>query len=83
MVHDDKVRDAVLKNLNAVGKKAGLKPLEQLSSVVLTDEEWTPQNGLLTAAQKLNRKKIVQTYKQEIDVRRLIPPRVAGRGRAR
>lgn len=83
MVHDDKVRDAVLKNLNAVGKKAGLKPLEQLSSVVLTDEEWTPQNGLLTAAQKLNRKKIAQTYKQEIDVRRLIPPRVAGRGRAR
>jgi len=83
MVHDDKVRDAVLKNLNAVGKKAGLKPLEQLSSVVLTDEEWTPQNGLLTAAQKLHRKKIAQTYKQEIDVRRLIPPRVAGRGRAR
>lgn len=68
-MHDHKIQDAVLKSLNAVGKKAGLKPLEQLASVVLDDEEWTPQNGLLTAAAKLNRKQIVQKNKQAIDVR--------------
>lgn len=45
---DSAVRDAVLKELNAVGKKAGFKPLETLQTVVLTDIEWTPQNGLLT-----------------------------------
>ncbi|GAA5825193.1 hypothetical protein JCM3770_002345 [Rhodotorula araucariae] len=67
LVHDAKVRDAVLKSLNASGKKAGLKGLEQLQSVVLTDDEWTPQNGLLTAAQKLNRKEILKRYKKEVD----------------
>ncbi|BGP46913.1 long-chain fatty acid-CoA ligase [Rhodotorula kratochvilovae] len=67
LVHDSKIRDAVLKSLNGVGKKAGLKGLEQLQSVVLTDDEWTPQNGLLTAAQKLNRKEILKRFKKEID----------------
>lgn len=62
------VRDAVLKDLNAVGKKAGLKPLETLQTVVIDSEEWTPANGLLTAAQKLQRKEIVKHYKKEIDV---------------
>ncbi|KAL8278789.1 hypothetical protein RQP46_008858 [Phenoliferia psychrophenolica] len=61
------VRDAVLKELNLVGKKAGLKPLETMQTVVLTPEEWTPQNGLMTAAQKLQRKAIEKKYKPEID----------------
>ncbi|CDR37871.1 RHTO0S03e00496g1_1 [Rhodotorula toruloides] len=67
LVHDQSIRDNVLKSLNGVGKKAGLKPLETLQTVVLCDEEWTPQNGMLTAAQKLNRKVIVEKYKKEID----------------
>ncbi|KAI5476060.1 long-chain acyl-CoA synthetase [Pseudohyphozyma bogoriensis] len=64
---DEGVRKAVLDDLNATGRKAGLKPLEALQCVVLTPEEWTPQNGLLTAAQKLQRKAIQQKYKSEID----------------
>ncbi|GAA5904425.1 hypothetical protein JCM6882_008906 [Rhodosporidiobolus microsporus] len=67
LAHDSKIRDAVLKSLNAVGKKAGFKQLEVLSTVVITDEEWTPQNGLLTAAQKLNRKAIFEKYKKDIE----------------
>lgn len=43
------VREAVLKDLNAVGKKAGLKPLETLQTVIVSDTEWTSANGLLTA----------------------------------
>jgi len=35
--------------------------------VVVSDEEWTPQNGLVTAAQKLNRKGILNKYKKEVD----------------
>ena len=50
---DPKVRDAVLKELNATGKKAGLRPLETLQTVILTEKEWTPQNGCLTAGQSL------------------------------
>jgi long-chain acyl-CoA synthetase len=43
--------------------------LEQLlQSVVLTDEEWTPENGLVTAAQKLNRKKILDHYAEAVKV---------------
>jgi len=51
---DTKVRDAALKQLNETGKKAGFRTLEMLQDVILTHVEWTPQNGLTTAAQKLN-----------------------------
>jgi len=44
MHHDKKVRDAVLKDLLAVGKKAGLSGLEMVSGVAIVDEEWTPAN---------------------------------------
>ena len=60
------VAKLVLENCNALGKRNGLKPLEILESVVLTDEEWTPQSGLVTAAQKLQRKKIHETFESEI-----------------
>ena len=39
-----KVRDVVLKELQAVGKRGGLGPLETVAGVVLVDEEWTPAN---------------------------------------
>lgn len=48
---DDKVVEAVHKELNATGKKNGLKGLEMLESIVLTEDEWTPESGFLTAAQ--------------------------------
>lgn len=56
----------VLENCNAIGKKNGFKPLEILESIVLTAEEWTPESGLVTAAQKLQRKKIHDAHKDEI-----------------
>ena len=39
-----KVREAVFKDLVAVGKKAGLTGLEIISGVALVDDEWTPAN---------------------------------------
>jgi long-chain acyl-CoA synthetase len=56
----------VLKMCNEVGKKSGFKGMELLEAVVLTPEEWTPENGLTTAAHKINRKKIAQKYTDEI-----------------
>lgn len=105
---DQKVQDLVLKELNAVGKKAGFKPLEvrrrsltdcdsakltyrslkMIQCVVLTHEEyvpfpcsnpdnadvgrrWTPNNGLLTAANKIQRKAImVRQMLSPVDVQR-------------
>ena len=51
LCENGKVVDAVLKELNALGKKEGLKGMELLEAVVLSNEEWTPENGFLTAAQ--------------------------------
>jgi long-chain acyl-CoA synthetase len=69
LCHSKAVAEAVLKECNAVGKKAGFKALETLEAVVLTPEEWTPENELVTAAQKIQRKKIAQRYEKEIKVR--------------
>lgn len=41
---DKKVRAAVLKDLVAVGKDAGLSSMELVAGVVVVDEEWTPAN---------------------------------------
>lgn len=67
LVHDKKVNSAVLKELQNSGRQGGLSGIEIIEGVVLADEEWTPQNQLVTAAQKLNRRGILQKYKKEVD----------------
>jgi long-chain acyl-CoA synthetase len=66
LVHDKKVRAAVLAEMQAKGRAGGLTGIEIIDGVVLTDDEWTPQNELLTAAQKLVRNRIVARYDKEI-----------------
>jgi long-chain acyl-CoA synthetase len=68
-----KVKALVLKECNAAGKKSGFKGIEMLQGVVLTTDEWTPESGLVTAAQKIQRKKIAQRYDAEIKVRVFAP----------
>jgi long-chain acyl-CoA synthetase len=34
---------------------------------VLSEHEWTPQNGLVTNAQKLNRRAVVEMFGKQID----------------
>jgi long-chain acyl-CoA synthetase len=63
------VQEVVLKEANAVGKKNGFKANELLQAVVLTPDEWTPESGLVTAAQKIQRAKIAKTFRAQIDVR--------------
>ncbi|KAJ3128802.1 long-chain fatty acid-CoA ligase [Physocladia obscura] len=60
------LRAAVVASLKDVAKSIGLKPAEIIGQVYLVHEEWTPQNGLLTAAMKLQRKDIVKRYSAEI-----------------
>ncbi|KAH7382591.1 hypothetical protein DE146DRAFT_232735 [Phaeosphaeria sp. MPI-PUGE-AT-0046c] len=67
LCHDKKMINAVLKQLQSAGQKSGLAGFEIIEGVVLADEEWTPQNGLTTAAQKLNRKDILKRYQKEVD----------------
>ncbi|KAK7026440.1 long-chain fatty acid-CoA ligase [Paramarasmius palmivorus] len=72
LCHDPKVVSIVLKECNAVGKKNGFKPMEILQAVILTPDEWTPESGLVTAAQKIQRKKIAETFKKEIEASSLV-----------
>jgi long-chain acyl-CoA synthetase len=67
LVKDKPVNDKVLNTMNAIGKKNGFKPMELLQAVIITTEEWTPENGLTTAAQKIQRKAIEKKFKNEID----------------
>jgi len=66
LCNNPKVVALVLKELNAVAKKEGLKPMEFLEALVLSAEEWTPESGLLTAAQKLKRATIESHYAASI-----------------
>jgi long-chain acyl-CoA synthetase len=44
LVHDEKVVNAVNKQLQSAGQKGGLASFEIIQGVALADEEWTPQN---------------------------------------
>jgi long-chain acyl-CoA synthetase len=44
MHKDDAVRKLVLKDLQDTAKRSGLVGMEVVANVVITDEEWTPQN---------------------------------------
>lgn len=44
MVHDKKLNDLVLKEVQNQGKQGGLSGIEIIDGIVLVEEEWTPQN---------------------------------------
>lgn len=44
LVHNEKLKSVVLKELQDVGKRSGLAGLEIIQGVVLSDEEWNAQN---------------------------------------
>ncbi|KAJ3102695.1 long-chain fatty acid-CoA ligase [Phlyctochytrium bullatum] len=67
LVTHPEVEKAVLANLRDVAKTFGLKPAEIVGAVHVAGEEWTPQNGLLTAAMKLKRKEILARYGEHVN----------------
>jgi len=52
--------DAVKIDLDREHKKAGLSHIEKLVSVGFVSEPWTPENGCLTAANKLQRRAVIE-----------------------
>lgn len=44
LVHNKKLQQAVLKELQTTGRAGGLSGIEIIQGVVMSDEEWTPQN---------------------------------------
>jgi long-chain acyl-CoA synthetase len=82
LVYDERVKQEVINQLHAVGRKALLSGIEVIAGVVLADEEWTPQNvqpapfrprknadceqNMVTATMKLNRRGIFEKYQKDI-----------------
>jgi len=59
----------IQKMIMEYGVKNGLEKFElPLKILLITNEEWTPESGLVTAAFKIRRKQVVARYKQEIDM---------------
>ena len=67
LVHNEKLQATVLRELQTAGRKGGLAGIEIIEGVVLADEEWNPQNGLTTSAQKINRRGILEKYKKGVE----------------
>lgn len=44
LVHDKKMNDVVLKEVQKAGREGGLQGIEIIDGVVLVDDEWTPHN---------------------------------------
>lgn len=68
LVEKKDVQSFIKKELISSGKASGLQGAEVVSDVIIGGEVWTPEGGQLTAANKINRKGIVEQYKDQIDV---------------
>jgi len=64
---DTKAGKVVLESLNNVWKEANLKSMEKLVYVKLFSEDWTSDNGWLTAALKLRRNEIHKKHQKLIE----------------
>jgi len=61
----EELNHAVLADMKREAKKGGLSNLEKLVALAFLTEPWTPENGCLTAANKLQRRVVVETFDQE------------------
>lgn len=57
VVENPKIYKEVLKSLQQTGRDNDLKSFEIVAGITF-DEEWTPQNGFVSSAQKVQRRKI-------------------------
>jgi long-chain acyl-CoA synthetase len=62
LLKNPKVYEAVMLDMAEQHKKSDLSHLEKIVAVTLLNDPWTPENGCLTAANKLQRKTVIQTF---------------------
>ncbi len=61
-----KIWETVAKDFLACAQVSGFKGGEILKVFVIDEMLWSPENSLLTAAQKLNRKAILAHYAEDV-----------------
>lgn len=62
------VKAAVLADLQRIAAEKKKKRWEHVPNICIFNDEWTPENNMLTASMKLRRKNIVERYQKEIDI---------------
>lgn len=58
---------AVMADMLKEWKKAGLSSLEKIVAVSFLTTPWTPENGCLTAANKLQRRQVISMFEKEFN----------------
>jgi len=66
LCENPKVEKLVLDGLNNIWSSAKLKSIEKVMAVKIFAEEWTPENGFLTAAMKLRRNEVHKRFAKEL-----------------
>ena len=64
---NEKVYEAVMKDMAEQHKGSDLSHLEKIVAVCLLADPWTPENGCLTAANKLQRRQVIQSFDKEFN----------------
>ena len=67
VMESKELMDAVMNDFVAEWKKAGLSHLEKLVGVAFLTTPWTPENGCLTAANKLQRRAVMSMFEKEFN----------------
>lgn len=67
LLKNEKVYDAVMAEMLGEHKKSDLSHLEKLVAVKFLNSPWTPENGCLTAANKLQRRAVIQQFEPEFN----------------
>ncbi|EPY20855.1 hypothetical protein AGDE_14442 [Angomonas deanei] len=62
-----KVREAAGKSFADLARKNSRKPFECVRYVALVTDDWTPENGMLTAAMKIKRSFLAKHYETLIE----------------
>lgn len=67
LTQNKKIASVIHKSLVSTARSQGLVGIELIAGIIMVDEEWSPQNGFLSSAQKLQRKKILAANKERVD----------------
>jgi long-chain acyl-CoA synthetase len=59
--------NAVMDSFKNEHGNSDLSHIEKLIGVVILDSPWTPENGCLTAANKLQRRKVIEDFATEFE----------------
>jgi long-chain acyl-CoA synthetase len=71
LLHSDALHKAVLEDMTKEHAKSDLSHLEKLVGIALLHSPWTPENGCLTAANKLQRRAVIEQFEKEfLDVKK-------------